>query len=68
MRILFLHQNFPGQFVEVAKALKAEGRHVMFALTDAANQRSDLIPTVRYKFGAGHVPGLKEALPSFALS
>lgn len=62
MRILFLHQNFPGQFVEVAKALRAEGRHVMFAVTDAANQRSDLIPTVRYKFGAGHVPGLKEAL------
>jgi len=27
VRILFLHQNFPGQFLQVAMALKAQNAH-----------------------------------------
>lgn len=61
MRILFLHQNFPGQFLAVANALKAEGGHDIRVITDAANQRPDFLPTLRYKFSATDVPGLKEA-------
>ena len=51
MRILFLHQNFPGQFVHVAQALQQVG-HDLHAITDATNQRPDFIPTSRYAFAA----------------
>ncbi|MBD9529449.1 glycosyltransferase [Paracoccus sp. PAR01] len=48
MRILFVHQNFPGQFLHLAPALAARGHEVM-ALTDEGNQRPSPIRTVRYK-------------------
>jgi glycosyltransferase involved in cell wall biosynthesis len=48
MRVLFVHQNFPGQFVHIAKALADRG-HEVVAL--AINRRSPLpnIKTVYYK-------------------
>ena len=39
MRLLFVHQNFPGQFLHLAPALAARG-HQVAALTDAANARA----------------------------
>ncbi len=48
MRILFIHQNFPGQFPHLAPALAARG-HQVLALTDEKNQRPSPVPTVRYK-------------------
>ena len=56
MRILFLHQNFPGQFLSVADALAAEGRHQLVVVTDAGNQRPDVLPTVRYRFERDKLP------------
>lgn len=47
MNILFVHQNFPGQFVHLAPALQARGHRVV-ALTDAANTRRTAIETFRY--------------------
>jgi glycosyltransferase involved in cell wall biosynthesis len=38
VRLLLVHQNFPGQFLHLAPALAARG-HVVAALTDAANTR-----------------------------
>lgn len=38
MRILFVHQNFPGQFLHLAPALAARG-HEVAALTDEGNAR-----------------------------
>jgi glycosyltransferase involved in cell wall biosynthesis len=48
MRILFVHQNFPGQFVHLASALAAR-KHEVVAL--AINRRSPLpnIKTIYYK-------------------
>jgi len=47
MRILFIHQNFPGQFVHLAHALKKLG-HDVRAVTDAANKQPKVIPTRTY--------------------
>ncbi|MEQ1715988.1 MAG: glycosyltransferase [Hyphomicrobium sp.] len=48
MRILFIHQNFPGQFFYLARALMAKG-HEVLALTADTNETITAIPTARYK-------------------
>lgn len=47
MRILFVHQNFPGQFPHLAPALAARG-HEVLALTDEKNQRPSPVRVVKY--------------------
>lgn len=51
MNILFVHQNFPGQFRHLAPALAARGHRVV-ALTDAANTQSTAVTTFRYRHDA----------------
>lgn len=48
MKILFVHQNFPGQFPHLAPALAKRGHHVL-ALTDEKNKRDSPVKIVRYK-------------------
>ncbi len=48
MKILFIHQNFPGQFLHLAPEMVRRG-HDVLALTDDANQRQSSIRTVRYR-------------------
>lgn len=48
MKVLFVHQNFPGQFPHLAPALAARG-HQVLALTDEQNTKPSPVPTVRYK-------------------
>lgn len=48
MKILFVHQNFPGQFLYLAPALKQRG-HDVLALTDALNKRESDVRTLRYR-------------------
>lgn len=48
MKILFVHQNFPGQFLHLAPELARRG-HECLALTDGANQRQSPISVARYK-------------------
>jgi glycosyltransferase involved in cell wall biosynthesis len=47
MKILFVHQNFPGQFLYLAPAMAHRG-HECLALTDAGNSRASFIPVERY--------------------
>lgn len=54
MKILFVHQNFPGQFLYLAPALQARG-HEVRALTDAGNNRSSPVETIRYRHEAPKV-------------
>lgn len=49
MKILFVHQNFPGQFVHLAPELVRRG-HDCRVLTAEGNGRSTQIPTLRYRF------------------
>lgn len=51
MKILFVHQNFPGQFPHLAPALAARGHEVQ-ALTDARNARPSPVPVIRYRHEA----------------
>lgn len=48
MKVLFIHQNFPGQFLHLAPELAKRG-HQCLALTDAKNNRASAIPVLRYK-------------------
>ncbi|MTH33783.1 glycosyltransferase [Paracoccus limosus] len=48
MKILLVHQNFPGQFLHLAPALVRRGHEVM-ALTDERNNRPAPVQVVRYK-------------------
>ena len=54
MKILFVHQNFPGQFLHLAPALAARG-HECLALTDSTNRRASIIPVMHYKHEAQQV-------------
>ncbi|MFN3643334.1 MAG: glycosyltransferase [Gemmobacter sp.] len=47
MNILFVHQNFPGQFLHLAPEMMRRG-HTVLALTDAVNRRETKVPTLRY--------------------
>jgi len=48
LEILFVHQNFPGQFLYLAPELARRG-HFCRALTDVKNKRKSSIPTWYYK-------------------
>lgn len=48
MNVLFVHQNFPGQFLHLAPALARRGHNVL-ALTAEANQRPAPVRTLRYR-------------------
>ncbi len=51
MKILFVHQNFPGQYLYLAPELKKRG-HDCMALTDIVNTRDSAIPVLKYKHEA----------------
>ncbi|MFO1175836.1 MAG: glycosyltransferase [Paracoccaceae bacterium] len=48
MQILFVHQNFPGQFVHLAPALARRGHRVV-ALADITNKRPQTVETYYYR-------------------
>ena len=48
MKILFVHQNFPGQFPHLAPALEKRGHHVL-ALTVETNTRPSPVKVVKYR-------------------
>ena len=48
MKILFIHQNFPGQFPHLAPALAARG-HDVLALTVETNNRPSPVKVVKYR-------------------
>jgi glycosyltransferase involved in cell wall biosynthesis len=48
VKILLVHQNFPGQFLHLAPALAARG-HEVAALTAEGNQRGSTVPVFRYR-------------------
>lgn len=49
MKLLFVHQNFPGQFLHLAPEMQRRG-HDVRAITDATNGKVTDIPTSLYSF------------------
>jgi glycosyltransferase involved in cell wall biosynthesis len=49
LKLLFVHQNFPGQFLHLAPEMQRRG-HDVRAIADVANGQGDLVPTRRYRF------------------
>jgi glycosyltransferase involved in cell wall biosynthesis len=54
LKLLFVHQNFPGQFLHLAPEMQRRG-HDVRAIADAANGTAELVPTRRYSFKAAEV-------------
>ena len=48
MTTLFLHQNFPGQFVHIAAAIAPLCSRQLLAVTSASNRRPAIIPAHHY--------------------
>lgn len=67
MRILFVHQNFPGQWVHLAKHYAASPENEVIALRHSANRRPDIVRTVDYDFTEKPPRGLYPLGDHFAL-
>lgn len=48
MKVLFVHQNFPGQFPRLSELMKKRG-HQVLALTDEINTRGSPVQVAKYK-------------------
>jgi glycosyltransferase involved in cell wall biosynthesis len=54
LKLLFVHQNFPGQFLYLAPEMQRLG-HDVRALTDATNRNDASVPVLRYSYKAEKV-------------
>jgi glycosyltransferase involved in cell wall biosynthesis len=54
VRILFLHQNFPGQFLHVATALRQHPEHELLAVVPESHKLPRIVPMRTYKFDPLH--------------
>ena len=60
MRLLFVHQNFPGQYCHIIQAIMAQGGHRIIGL--GINPLSEPLPNgviyKRYRLQRGNTPGI----------
>ena len=49
MNILFVHQNFPGQYLHLARHLAAQPGHQVVAITQRTNAALQGVQTVAYR-------------------
>ena len=62
MRILFVHQNFPGQYIHILQRLARSGHHQLVALginePDRNRPLPDQLQYFRYRLDRGNTPGI----------
>jgi glycosyltransferase involved in cell wall biosynthesis len=61
LKLLFVHQNFPGQFLRLAPEMQRLG-HDVRAITDAANKGSADVPLLRYSHKVAEVDAMATRL------
>ncbi len=61
MKLLFVHQNFPGQFLRLAPEMQRLG-HDVRALTSSTNRNDSSVPVLRYPFKPERVEPLQTRL------
>ena len=57
MRLLFVHQNFPGQYLHIARHLAQTGRHEIVFITEPNENRLGGVRKVPYRPPAPATPG-----------
>jgi glycosyltransferase involved in cell wall biosynthesis len=62
VRILFVHQNFPGQYLHLAPALRARGHEVRALSMRPRDTGPDGVPVHAYRVARGSTPGLNPLL------
>jgi len=67
MDILFVHQNFPAQFVHVARALKDRPGLRLASVTHKANEQGETLPGARYGWESGRAGSPHRLAANFAL-
>jgi glycosyltransferase involved in cell wall biosynthesis len=67
MDILFVHQNFPAQFIHVAQALKHTPGVRVAAVTDMSNEKADMLPSARYRWDARRAGSPQRIWSNYAL-
>lgn len=65
VKILFVHQNFPGQFKSLAAALALQGQHEVVAVGYSDHQPAAAYRYVRCTLARGNAPGTPESLVDF---
>jgi glycosyltransferase involved in cell wall biosynthesis len=58
VRLLFVHQNCPGQYLHLARHLAAAGRHEIVFITEPNENRIDGVRKVPYRAPATPAPGI----------
>lgn len=66
MRLLFVHQNFPGQYIHLARHYAADKANEVVAIAEAAKGRSDLVRTIQYSMRGRSAPRGSDFAETFA--
>ena len=67
MDLVFVHQNFPAQFVHIARDLRRSPGVRAFVVTDLANENADFLPAARYRFDPQKVAAPERFSRNYAL-
>jgi glycosyltransferase involved in cell wall biosynthesis len=66
LRLLLLHQNFPGQYAHIGRWARANKNIDVRAITDTNNKRPEIVDTIRYPAPSPQPNGLAGSVRRFS--